>query len=243
MHLFNHVCLPPALRYWIALRLMLLGYLTCVAFGVPHCSRHLLESSPLKAHQEVFINGKDAGSFLGRRLLYNQFDFEMFVAGNLERECHEELCNYEEAREIFEDHDATMIFWKGYTAKDSQTSKAIKIDVVGLLTGLISAGTFLVIFGLLAYYWYTLYSERRRHSIIPQDDCECRRISLMSRNAEEHLLQPISLSPVEVNPPTYAQAVTMVAPGDLVPPPPYPGPLVDGKIYRKSFSIPASQEF
>lgn len=38
----------------------------------------------------------------------NRFDFEAFTADNLERECLEELCNYEEAREIFEDPDKTV---------------------------------------------------------------------------------------------------------------------------------------
>ncbi|XP_067913814.1 coagulation factor X-like [Heterodontus francisci] len=34
--------------------------------------------------------------------------------GNLQRECIEERCNYEEAREIFEDGKKTEIFWENY---------------------------------------------------------------------------------------------------------------------------------
>lgn len=56
----------------------------------------------------VFIAEGDANSFLGRQLLFNRFDFEMFVPGNLERECYEEVCNYEEAREVFENTPATV---------------------------------------------------------------------------------------------------------------------------------------
>lgn len=56
----------------------------------------------------MFVEEGDANSFLSRRLLYNRFDFEMFVPGNLERECYEEVCNYEEAREVFENIPQTV---------------------------------------------------------------------------------------------------------------------------------------
>lgn len=63
----------------------------------------------------VFVDQGDANSFLRRHLLFNRFDFEMFVQGNLERECIEEVCNYEEAREVFENipdtvRDALSVF-------------------------------------------------------------------------------------------------------------------------------------
>ncbi|EMP28089.1 Transmembrane gamma-carboxyglutamic acid protein 4 [Chelonia mydas] len=63
----------------------------------------------LQLEQVVFTSEKEANLFIGRHLLYNRFDFEVFTPGNLERECYEELCNYEEAREIFEDPDKTVI--------------------------------------------------------------------------------------------------------------------------------------
>lgn len=56
----------------------------------------------------VFVDEGDANAFLGRHLLFNRFDFEIFVPGNLERECYEEVCNYEEAREVFENTPATV---------------------------------------------------------------------------------------------------------------------------------------
>lgn len=34
--------------------------------------------------------------------------FEEFKKGNLERECHEERCSHEEAREVFEDEEKTV---------------------------------------------------------------------------------------------------------------------------------------
>lgn len=56
----------------------------------------------------VFVGESNAKLFLGRHLLLNRFDFEMFVPGNLERECIEEICNYEEAREVFENIPDTV---------------------------------------------------------------------------------------------------------------------------------------
>lgn len=56
----------------------------------------------------VFVVDQEANTFLGRHLLYNRFDFEIFTPGNLERECLEEICNYEEAREVFENIPDTV---------------------------------------------------------------------------------------------------------------------------------------
>ncbi|KAM6957991.1 protein Z, vitamin K-dependent plasma glycoprotein b [Tautogolabrus adspersus] len=53
---------------------------------------------------DVFLRSKRA----------NQFLVEEILQGNLERECYEELCNYEEAREYFEDDDKTVSFWTVY---------------------------------------------------------------------------------------------------------------------------------
>lgn len=53
---------------------------------------------------DVFLRSKRANLFL----------LEEILQGNLERECYEELCSYEEAREYFEDVDKTMAFWTVY---------------------------------------------------------------------------------------------------------------------------------
>lgn len=42
------------------------------------------------------------------------FLLEELLQGNLERECYEELCNFEEAREYFEDNEKTIAFWTVY---------------------------------------------------------------------------------------------------------------------------------
>ncbi|XP_040265989.1 transmembrane gamma-carboxyglutamic acid protein 4 [Bufo bufo] len=236
MNLFNNVNGAPTLRYpSFLLNLLLIYPLITAAFGFPPCARNLLGAR----NQGVFKNEEDASSFLGRRLHYNQFDFEVFIMGNLERECYEEQCNYEEAREIFEEDNSLVAFWKDYSQRMSKEGTEIKIDVIGLLTGLICAGTLLVIFGLLSYYWYTVYCYPRRHIPIPEEDHDCRTTCNSSRTQESFPLQNTVSSSTENGPPSYAQAVAMDAAYD-VPPPPYPG-TVDPKLYKKSLSIPASQ--
>uniref|UniRef100_A0A3Q4N894 Coagulation factor IX n=1 Tax=Neolamprologus brichardi TaxID=32507 RepID=A0A3Q4N894_NEOBR len=63
----------------------------------------------------VFLSGQSADSILRRHKRYNTGLFEEFLQGNLERECIEELCDLEEARETFENDEKTMEFWAGYT--------------------------------------------------------------------------------------------------------------------------------
>lgn len=48
----------------------------------------------------VFLRSKRANAYL----------IEEILPGNLERECYEEMCNYEEAREVFEDAKKTVGF-------------------------------------------------------------------------------------------------------------------------------------
>ncbi|KAM4721311.1 transmembrane gamma-carboxyglutamic acid protein 4 [Rhinophrynus dorsalis] len=229
--------MDTSLRYQVSvLKLMLVCQLRFAVYGFPHCTRTHPESSQLETRKEVFTNREDASKFLSRRLLYNQFDFEMFVPGNLERECYEEQCNYEEAREIFEDKDVTSAFWKEYSNKDFSKNQAVKFDVVGLLTALISGGTFLVIIGLLGYYWYVVYCAPRRCHHVQNTDDGGRNRTHSLRAPEEVPLQPIA------PPPPYEQVVEMSTPHD-VPPPPYPGIVKHSKILKKSLSIPASQKF
>ncbi|XP_054430925.1 vitamin K-dependent protein C isoform X6 [Pteronotus mesoamericanus] len=59
-------------------------------------------SSSERAHQVLRIN-KRANSFL-----------EELRASNLERECLEEICDFEEAQEIFQNVDNTLAFWSKY---------------------------------------------------------------------------------------------------------------------------------
>ncbi|XP_043983131.1 coagulation factor IXa [Gambusia affinis] len=66
------------------------------------------------ASNTVLLSEKTADSFLKRHKRENAGMFEEFLQGNLERECIEEKCNLEEAREIFENDEKTMAFWSTY---------------------------------------------------------------------------------------------------------------------------------
>lgn len=57
----------------------------------------------------MLVDEEFATSFLSRSLLYNSWDFELVRPDDLERECVEEMCSFEEAREVFED-DAMTVF-------------------------------------------------------------------------------------------------------------------------------------
>ncbi|XP_034070783.1 coagulation factor X isoform X3 [Gymnodraco acuticeps] len=71
----------------------------------------------IAAHQ-VFLDGDSARQLLSRRRRANSFLEEM-KQGNMERECLEERCDWEEAREIFENADKTNEFWAIYVDGDA----------------------------------------------------------------------------------------------------------------------------
>nr|XP_034342043.1 coagulation factor IX isoform X2 [Arvicanthis niloticus] len=62
----------------------------------------------------VFLDRENATKILSRPKRYNSGKLEEFVQGNLERECIEERCTFEEAREVFENNEKTTEFWKQY---------------------------------------------------------------------------------------------------------------------------------
>jgi len=61
----------------------------------------------------VFLDKDGASSVLQRVRRANSFLEEM-KRGNLERECVEEICDYEEAREVFEDDTKTVYSLRYY---------------------------------------------------------------------------------------------------------------------------------
>ncbi|XP_032258468.1 coagulation factor X isoform X2 [Phoca vitulina] len=65
----------------------------------------------------VFLSPERASSVLGRVRRANSF-WEEMKKGNLERECMEETCSFEEAREVFEDTAKTTEFWNKYRDGD-----------------------------------------------------------------------------------------------------------------------------
>ncbi|KAM6383125.1 vitamin K-dependent protein S [Alca torda] len=65
------------------------------------------------AEAATFLSQQYASQFLVRKRRANSF-MEESKKGNLERECIEELCNKEEAREIFENNPETEYFYPKY---------------------------------------------------------------------------------------------------------------------------------
>uniref|UniRef100_A0A671QVK9 Coagulation factor IX n=1 Tax=Sinocyclocheilus anshuiensis TaxID=1608454 RepID=A0A671QVK9_9TELE len=66
----------------------------------------------------VLLDGEKADSILRRHRRANTGLFEKFLNGNVERECMEEKCALEEAREAFENDEKAMEFWAGYVDGD-----------------------------------------------------------------------------------------------------------------------------
>ncbi|XP_074483309.1 coagulation factor VIIi isoform X2 [Sebastes fasciatus] len=66
----------------------------------------------------VFVEKHEANRVLQRWRRANSGFLEEMRKGNLERECVEEICSYEEAREVFEDDDLTDQFWLTYARRD-----------------------------------------------------------------------------------------------------------------------------
>uniref|UniRef100_A0A3P8XBR8 Coagulation factor IX n=1 Tax=Esox lucius TaxID=8010 RepID=A0A3P8XBR8_ESOLU len=73
--------------------------------------------------EPVFLPGREANGVLRRQRRHNTGAFEELLKGNLERECLEERCSFEEAREVFEHDEKTMEFWVGYVDGDQCKSK------------------------------------------------------------------------------------------------------------------------
>uniref|UniRef100_A0A8D2J381 Gla domain-containing protein n=1 Tax=Varanus komodoensis TaxID=61221 RepID=A0A8D2J381_VARKO len=125
-----------------------------------HLNLPLWDSVSCSATQlePLFLDDPTALRFLGRKPLYNRWDFELIVPDNLERECKEEVCNYEEAREVFEDDILTAEYgdrpWAGL--EDGY----LRVDVAGLVAGLVApfhgsslwvALTFLILLSVSLY--------------------------------------------------------------------------------------------
>ncbi|XP_018418979.1 PREDICTED: coagulation factor VII-like [Nanorana parkeri] len=68
-------------------------------------------SVPCHCRRRVFIEKEKAHHVLRKRA--NKF-LEEILPGNLERECYEETCSREEAREVFKSQEKTAEFWYHY---------------------------------------------------------------------------------------------------------------------------------
>ncbi|XP_036110679.1 vitamin K-dependent protein C isoform X1 [Molossus molossus] len=75
-----------------------------------------ISSTPVTP-DSVFSSGERAHQVLRIRKRANTF-LEELRASNLERECMEEICDFEEAQEVFQDVDSTLAFWSKYIDGD-----------------------------------------------------------------------------------------------------------------------------
>ncbi|XP_058475601.1 coagulation factor VII [Solea solea] len=80
---------------------------------------------PEVADETVFVSRPQAAAYLHRSRRAN-FLFEELKTGNLERECLEEKCSYEEAKEILSLPQQLEAFWRTYTAVDHCLSSPCK---------------------------------------------------------------------------------------------------------------------
>lgn len=80
--------------------------------------------------ENVFLSSQEAAQVLLRNRRANQV-FEEVKPGNLERECVEEICSHEEAREVFEQNTRTESFWVKYQdckgTKLQRTTESIRM--------------------------------------------------------------------------------------------------------------------
>ncbi|KAL2078781.1 hypothetical protein ACEWY4_026466 [Coilia grayii] len=75
---------------------------------------------------KVFLGKEAASQLVSRQRRANGGEDESRAPPSLERECVEEICNYEEAREIFQDAYRTDIFWSVYIDGDQCAEQPCK---------------------------------------------------------------------------------------------------------------------
>ncbi|XP_011913504.1 PREDICTED: vitamin K-dependent protein Z isoform X3 [Cercocebus atys] len=74
-----------------------------------------------RAEPSVFLPASKANDVLARWKRAGSYLLEELFEGNLEKECYEEICTYEEAREVFENEVVTDEFWRRYKGQESYT--------------------------------------------------------------------------------------------------------------------------
>ncbi|XP_077412202.1 transmembrane gamma-carboxyglutamic acid protein 2 [Vanacampus margaritifer] len=153
----------------------------------------------------LLVDEESANAFLSRTLLYNSWDFELVVPDNLERECQEEMCTYEEAREVFEDDIQTEVFWNDYVESHGH---APRVDVSGLVAGILAILVCAVIATVLGFYFYKAKNKGGRRPVQMVQD---------GRPAPE--MVPLATAP---GLPSYSEALNRSGMHDA-PPPPYSG--------------------
>ncbi|XP_062982591.1 transmembrane gamma-carboxyglutamic acid protein 1 [Elgaria multicarinata webbii] len=108
----------------------------------------------------VFFTEAKANSVLKRYPRANGL-WEELKQGNIERECFEERCNKEEAREAFENDEKTMEFWKEYTNGRHGESTTVHNWYPFYLVFPLIIGLFIVIL-IVFVTWRCLFKKKMR---------------------------------------------------------------------------------
>ncbi|XP_051964852.1 transmembrane gamma-carboxyglutamic acid protein 1-like [Xyrauchen texanus] len=103
----------------------------------------------------VFLPADAAHSVL-RRLPRANFFLEEIKQGNIQRECREEICTYEEARESFENDEKTRRFWEEYQRVSSPKPGGLQ-SIVGGVHSLYLILPLLLVFLLIAAVSITVW--------------------------------------------------------------------------------------
>ena len=82
------------------------------------------------------LDRSEATQFLSRKRRANSLLEEIQQGGNFERECIEEVCDFEEAREVFENHDQTIQCLD--TNNPSPKKKTPTRLIIGVVSGVIA---------------------------------------------------------------------------------------------------------
>ncbi|XP_034540144.1 transmembrane gamma-carboxyglutamic acid protein 3 [Notolabrus celidotus] len=118
----------------------------------------------------AFLNGPNAHSILKRFPRANGF-LEELRQGNIERECVEESCSFEEANEVFENKERTMEFWKTrsiYTVSSNGEGRSERADTVYMVVPLLGVAL-LIIIGLFLLWRCQLQKATRRRPAYTQN--------------------------------------------------------------------------
>ncbi|XP_017710639.1 PREDICTED: transmembrane gamma-carboxyglutamic acid protein 1, partial [Rhinopithecus bieti] len=125
-------------------------------------SRDLPETT--RKHGEGFPHGRKANSVLKRYPRANGF-FEEIRQGNIERECKEEFCTFEEAREAFENNEKTKEFWSTYTKAQQGESNRGSDWFQFYLTFPLIFGLFIILLVIFLIWRCFLRNKTRRQTV------------------------------------------------------------------------------
>ncbi|XP_051870148.1 transmembrane gamma-carboxyglutamic acid protein 1 [Pristis pectinata] len=146
--------------------------------------------------ESVFLKQGEANSILKRYRRKNSF-LEEVQQGNIERECREEVCTYEEAREAFENDEKTNDFWTAYIKEQNEnqgSSANINMESVYLVAPLM-AGLLVIIIILFVIWRCQVRKANRRRNAYAQTQRQAnqptRNLSVVVFGFNEHPVSPL----------------------------------------------------